>query len=245
MNKRKNTQSEIWTNKMPSKQGLGFFQRARQFVTDKISFIAENIASFIGVKILSGFNSLFNTRPIMRVDNNEANKKRAERLTRRQEQEQEDYSDDFNNLFNENVITYHNKYITDVFNEAKDLLDFNYVITFQGKVYIDGEAHKEIFPTGFMYNSNQLENWINALEDLYDLNNWILTGEIIIHEINKKLKIVNRSRRCMGINSLFTINEYNGIYPLVIFVSSNVTSVLWEKRYLLMTKLKIDLIDSY
>ena len=57
------------------------------------------------------------------------NKKRAERLARRQEQEQEDYSNDFNNLFNENVITYHNKYITDVFNEAKDLLDFNYVIT--------------------------------------------------------------------------------------------------------------------
>ena len=100
---------------------------------------------------------MFNTRPIIRVDNNDANKKRAERLGRRREQEQEDYSDDFNNLFNENVITYHNKYIADVFNEAKDLLDFNYVITIQGNVYIDGEVHKDSFSTGFMYNSNQLE----------------------------------------------------------------------------------------
>ena len=148
----------------------------------------------------------------MRVDNIEANKKRAERLARRQEQEQEDYSDDFNNLFNENVITYHNKYKTDVFNEAKNLLDFNYIISIQGRVYIDDEVHIPNFLSNVYIIRDKLENWINALEESYDLSNWILTSEIIIHEINKKFKIVNRSRRGMGINSLFIINEYDGRY---------------------------------
>ena len=149
-------------------------------------------------------------KPIPKPRQSITNKKRAERLARRQEQEQEDYSDDFNNLFNEYVITYHNKYITDVFNEAKDLLDCNYVFTIQGKVYIDNEVHIPNFLSNIIYNKEQLENWINALEESYDLSNWILTGEIIIHEINRKFKIVNRSRRGMGINSSFTINEYDG-----------------------------------
>ena len=76
-------------------------------------------------------------------------------------------------------------------------------------MYIENEVHIPNFLSNIICNKEQLENWINSLEESYDLNNWILTGEIIIHEINRKFKIVNRSRRGIGINSSFTINEYD------------------------------------